>query len=104
MRKRLKYPRPEDVAAINAKIVAHTDPRKSKILPTRFLDLLARLHEGSDMRYGQIMNNALQLKYGRNRHPGTGACFDTFYVTDEEFTAILEEYMKAAKGKEFKGP
>ncbi len=72
------------------------DPVKSKIPPTRFLEFLARLHEGSDARFGQIINNALQLEYGKKRR---SARFDTYYFTDEEFTAILERYAKSAKGK-----
>ena len=101
----IRYPTKDDIVGIHRRIVAEGDPAKSKIPPTRFLDHLARLHEGSTMRYGQIINNALQLKFGRNRHPGSGACYDTYYITDEEFTDMLEKYIRAAKENgEFKGP
>ena len=112
-----RYPQVKDVARINRKIVAEDDPSKSRIPPTRFLEHLARIHEGSTMRYGQIINNALQLAYGRKEcdcgkgsdrcecQNHAGAAYDTFYIHDEDFTDILEVYMKRAKETgEFKGP
>jgi len=53
---------------------------------------------------GTIVDNTIQPAYGRNSQPGRGACYGTYYITDEEPTDILERYTKAAKGKEFKGP
>lgn len=113
----IKYPLVEDVARINRKIVAEDDPARSRIPPTRFLEYLARIHEGSTMRYGQIINNALQAVYGRKKcdcgkgfdrcecQNNTGAAYDTYYIHDEDFTDILEAYMTRAKETgEFKGP
>jgi hypothetical protein len=116
-RRHATLPSIEDVARINRKILAGDDPSTSGIPPTRFLEHLARIHEGSTMRYGQIINNALQLAYGRKECDcgkgsdrceclnHTGAAYDTFYIHDEDFTDILEAYMRRAKATgEFKGP
>ena len=116
-RRHVTFPSVEDVAKNNRKIVAGDDPSKSGIPPTRFLEHLVRIHEGSSMRYGQIINNALQLSYGRKEcdcgkgfdrcecQNHTGAAYDTFYIQDEDFTDILEAYMKRSKETgEFKGP
>ena len=81
---------------VNPEFFKHDRP----IPKTDFIEVLEDIHRHSEMRYGQIMNNALQLKYGRNKHEGTGACYDTFYTRDEEFTEILKEYRESFKAKD----
>ena len=41
------------------------------------------------MRYGQIINNALQMEFGRD---GLLAKYDTFNIGDEKFTEILLKF------------
>jgi hypothetical protein len=64
---------------------------------TDFIEVLEDIHKHSELRYGQIMNNALQVKYGSNKHEGSGTCYDTFYTRDEEFTETLKEYRERCK-------
>lgn len=59
---------------------------------TEFLNVLDAIHKKTDMRFGQILNNALQMEKGRNKHEGSGACYDTFYIRDEELTRIVKAF------------
>lgn len=56
---------------------------------TSFIDILEAIHNTTDMRYGQIINNALQLEYGRKENL---AEYDTFNISDEKFTKILLKF------------
>ena len=73
------------------------------IRKTRFLEILEDIHKRNDMRYGQIINNALQAKFGRKdcdcgKGDGckcsndVGAAYDIFYTRDEDLTEIVEAY------------
>jgi hypothetical protein len=79
-----------------------------KIPKTDFIKVLEDIHERTDMRYGQVINNALQLKYGRKDcdcgrdfmsgcecKNSTGAAYDIFGIWDEELTEALEEFRRA---------
>ncbi len=77
---------------------------------TAFLEVLEDIHKRTDMRYGQIINNALQRKLGRTdcdcgrkfaaeeesdqcTCPNfNGAAYDIFSIRDEEVTKMLEEF------------
>jgi hypothetical protein len=71
---------------------------------TGFLEALQDLHERTDQRYGQIINNALQIRFGRKdcdcgkkgdscECPNSvGAAYDTFSLRDEDFATILRAY------------
>ena len=61
---------------------------------TRFIEVLEQIHQSTNERYGQIINNAYQIRFGRNDHPGGGACYDTFHIYDEEFTQVLLDYLR----------
>ncbi len=74
---------------------------------TNFMEVLERLHVRDDERYGQIINNALQIKYGRkpivmkgNEPVNAGAEYDTYYIEDEEFTEILLDYERFLSASE----
>src|ERR1700733_14676355 len=81
------------------------------IRTTKFVQILEDIHKRTDMRYGQIINNALQSKLGRKdcdcgkdsfspaKDGGrctcpnfNGAAYDIFYTWDEDLTEILEEF------------
>jgi len=70
---------------------------------TAFLEVLEDIHKRTDMRYGQIVNNALQVRFGRKdcdckKGDGckcansVGAAYDTFYIWDKDLTDILDDY------------
>jgi hypothetical protein len=74
------------------------------IRKTAFLEVLEDIHRRTDQRYGQIIDNALQIRFGRKdcdcgkKGDGCecanagGAAYDTFYIWDEDFTDILDDY------------
>jgi hypothetical protein len=131
-RRKIVYPSPEDILLTNQIITGRIpleaqkdDPESlkrlkdqirqsgipvgpQKIPKTDFIKVLEDIHERTDMRYGQIINNALQLKYGRKdcdcEKEGddeckcknfNGAAYDIFYTWDEELTEALEEFRRA---------
>jgi hypothetical protein len=74
------------------------------IRKTPVIRILEDIHKRTDMRYGQIINNALQVKLGRKdcdcgkgdmkceckNH--NGAAYDIFYTWDEDLAEMLEEF------------
>ena len=73
------------------------------IRKTAFLEVLEDIHRRTDQRYGQIIDNALVVRYGRTAcdckkgdgckcKNANGRAFNTFAVWDEDFTDILDDY------------